>query len=269
MIWKRVTKARKCSVCHHDTWCIYTHDAEICMRVASAKEVKCGGAGRGWLHTSGTPRTEKPYEPPPERPTPAMNWDSFVRTTVRDVDLSAMSADLNLPPEPLVALDMGWSYRFGAATFPMRDGSGTIIGIRLRSRDGKKWAVPGSKNGLFIPAAPMSSPVIVCEGPTDTAALLSVGLFAVGRPSCNACTDMVVAFADVEQVSSVLVIADRDKPGSAAERNTLDAARELTVRLERNRVRAKVIRPPCKDAREWVARGATARTIARCAECAI
>ena len=67
----------------------------------------------------------------------------------------------------------------------MRDGAGRVVGIRLRGHGGEKWAVRGSADGLFYdPAMTWTGDIAVCEGPTDTAAALTLGLSAVGRPSC-------------------------------------------------------------------------------------
>ncbi len=101
------------------------------------------------------------------------------------------AAMLSVSCESLVKLQVCWSAEHRAMSFPMRDAVGGVIGIRLRCpHTARKWAVPGSRAGLFYPAeifkAERSLRVFVTEGPTDTAALLSIGLPAVGVPSAGA-----------------------------------------------------------------------------------
>lgn len=90
---------------------------------------------------------------------------------------------------------MRWDASCRAAAFPMRDGAGDVIGIRYRDlKTGKKWALRGSHNGLFI--VPEYIPVecdeiVVCEGPTDTLAAVSCGMYAIGRACCQGGADHI------------------------------------------------------------------------------
>src|SRR6185295_4140079 len=98
--------------------------------------------------------------------------------------LSTFAATLGVKSEALEALGCAWAEPYRAWAFPMRNGDRNVIGIRLRNDAGHKWAVKGSKQGLFSPSYPASQTGFICEGPTDTAAALSIGLWAIGRPSC-------------------------------------------------------------------------------------
>ena len=54
----------------------------------------------------------------------------------------------------------------------MFDSEGSTIGIRLRSMRGEKWAVSGSKGGLFYDRSQQivkEKFAVIVEGPTDTA----------------------------------------------------------------------------------------------------
>src|SRR5690606_9675141 len=91
--------------------------------------------------------------------------------------LTRLAESLGLSIESLQRLGVGWAARHRAYTFPMRRGDGTICGIRLRSPDGRKYSVRGSKQGLFIPdGIDATDRLLVAEGPTDTAAVLDWGL---------------------------------------------------------------------------------------------
>jgi len=130
---------------------------------------------------------------------------------------------------------------------------GKIVGIRIRHESGKKWAVRGSKAALFIPSGMRrDGPLIVCEGPTDTAAMLDLGYDAIGRPSCRGCHEYV---ATMGKGRDVVIVADEDGPGR-------DGANELARAIRWQCKTTKIIEPNGrKDAREWVKRKTTNRAV--------
>jgi hypothetical protein len=128
----------------------------------------------------------------------------------------------------------------------MCDGHGNAIGIRLRNEQGK-FAVRGSRQGLFLADVPAQRTLFVCEGPTDTAAALDLGLFAVGRPNCCCGGPELRIYARHHDCRGVVVIADNDKPG-------LDGARKVGGEL---RLPFAIYVPPAKDLREFVRLGGT------------
>jgi 5S rRNA maturation endonuclease (ribonuclease M5) len=229
----------------------------ICARIESRK--RCGEAG--WLHRL---RDDGRHRPQQRR----VNL-SLSASAVSIIDFGAMAAqyeqalgphqrellaaELGVTTGSLSRLQVGWSECDRSYTFPMRDRAedGVACGIRLRRPDGFKWAVKGSKQGLFIPRKfPVGDTLLICEGPTDTAALLMLCFDAVGRPSCNGGLGLVVDLVQRHHFSDVVIIADRDQPGQRG-------ARYLASRLVGyvpNGVR--VVTPPAKDAREWVQQGA-------------
>lgn len=92
-----------------------------------------------------------------------------------DARVGRLAADLGVTMPSRRRLDTGWSFEHRAWTFPMRDTSGKVVGIRLRAWSGKKWAVRGGHEGLFAPGGlPADGPLFICEGVTDTAAALDV-----------------------------------------------------------------------------------------------
>ncbi len=175
----------------------------------------------------------------------------------------ARAADmLGLPAEALARLGVGWSVIDNATSWPMRDDAGEVIGIRLRCpRTARKWAVRGSRAGLIysIDLLSIDRPerVLVCEGPTDTAALLSVGVDAVGVPSAGGGRDLLSALVKRLRPSDVVIVADGDGPGLLGAERTAEALASV--------VPVRVISPPegIKDARAWVCSGADGEAILR------
>jgi hypothetical protein len=116
--------------------------------------------------------------------------------------LTELESRLGVPEEALLRLGVGWkqtNWRRNeheewiddgpAWTFPEQSGEGEIIGIQRRYVDESidKRAISGSKRGLSVPAAweEIPGPVFIPEGASDVAALISVGLCAIGRPSAT------------------------------------------------------------------------------------
>lgn len=148
-------------------------------------------------------------------------------------------------PKSLYRLRAGWNAENGAAVFPMSDGSGRIIGLRYRSPSGGKWAATGSRNGLFVPEGLQpKTPLFLPGGPTDAAAVLSLGVQAVGRPSAVAGVDLVAELVRRIRPSLVIVVADQDEVGRrGAGVGTAAAALCPTA----------IWTPPTKDLREFAA----------------
>jgi DNA primase len=119
-----------------------------------------------------------------------------------------------------------------------------LVGIRMRGTDGRKWAIKGSKQGLFIPKdLPENKVLFICEGPTDTAAMLDLGFAAVGRPSCLGATDLI---AEIANKRHVIVVADGDTPGK-------DGASRLAYAIRNIAYKVGIVSPPgdYKDVRAW------------------
>jgi hypothetical protein len=92
----------------------------------------------------------------------------------------------------------------------MRNGSNAIVGVRLRSGTGRKWAVKGSHQGLFIPQTDPSPMAYLVEGPTNTAAALSMGVFAIGRPNNVGGVFDIQALIKNLKIKRVVIVADTD-----------------------------------------------------------
>lgn len=137
----------------------------------------------------------------------------------------------------------------------MYDERGRIIGCRLRRPDGSKWAVKGSIQGLFVPDGLDDDLMFVVEGASDTAAMIGIGLNAIGKPSAIGCDGMLQTMLSGRDV---VVVADDDRIGFLGAARTADALRHVS-----SRVRLMYMFAQNKDVREWINEGASAADIIR------
>ena len=135
---------------------------------------------------------------------------------------------------------------------PMRDEHGTIIGIRIRRECGAKFALVGSRSGLFLPNGPLQSnePLAIVEGPTDLAATLGITRNAIGRPSCSGGQELLIRLVQFRKFKDIVLIPDNDAPGIEGATRLKDALQPLGCLC-----RLLFLPPPYKDLREWVAQG--------------
>jgi len=179
--------------------------------------------------------------------------DCHRQITIAQVE--KLSRLLGVSADNLFRLRVGWHQDKGAFTFPMRRDDGTVCGIRLRSLNGFKWSVTGSKSGIFMPTgqdAPRS--LLICEGPTDLAAMLDLGFDGIGRPDCRSGVKAIIDYVRHVCPQSVIILADVDSHG-AGQRGAEVLAAVLVAYVRSLRI----IQPPdeAKDARDWKRLGAT------------
>jgi len=250
--WTRVNKSNLCPCCNHADWCLISQDgnAAICMRVQSEypKQFKSGEIGYVHRLTSEVRQALPPRRK--EEPKPLINAESMLKEwsqKTRPEWLMGFAEQLGVRTSALMELRAAWAGSEQAWAFPMRNGEGAVVGIRLRNEGGDKWAVRGSKQGIFLPFCIPQPVVHICEGPTDTAAALSMGLFAIGRPSCSGGMPDIISALRRLKVREAVLIADNDDPG-------VNGADMLSRHLE---IPCCVMTLPCKDVRAFVNNGGT------------
>jgi len=165
--WPRVTRRNRCAICNHDSWCGVSEDERhaICMRIESDHPTRNGG----WLHNlSGSKElrlvrdtSEGGYGPtccglknrheehaPPQN----LNCDDLLDRwrQQQNGQIEPFAATLGVSQDALRLLGCVWASGHRAFAFPMRDANRRVIGIRLRNDLGRKWAVKGSRQGLFL-----------------------------------------------------------------------------------------------------------------------
>ncbi len=265
----RVTAKNKCPICGHRDWCLISHNEEVAICARTESISRCGESG--WLHRLYKGPADKPRVFPKvtqtdealgrAETTSCAEWLKLLSASFQqNVDrheLFKLAKSLGLSHHSLDFVRIGWTGR--AWSFPMSNAKGDVLGIRLRFPDGKKLSVKGGKEGLFIPTTKpaLDGTLIVCEGPTDTAAMIDMGFKSVvGRPNCNGGTSMINSLAMTRRIGSCCIVADADEPG-------LRGAYRLASSLSEACEDVRVIQPPAglKDAREWLTNGGTSSDV--------
>ena len=251
---QRVYRRSPCPICRKPTWCFFLADGTgvVCMRAESGRKW-----GAGWLHpTNGEPVK---YTSRPKQECATRDFETVWRDLRNDTPggfAGEYAAKAELDTKAIKLLGC-CRHSHGVAAFPMFNEDRCAIGIRLRSLVGKKWAITGSKQGLFIPDQAIGQRVIICEGPTDTAAVLALGLYAIGRPSCQGCEDATAYFCRGRQVA---ILSDYDDVGYRG------SVRLASV-VARKAKSVKIIEPLTgKDVREWATSSATLEAVISAAD---
>jgi hypothetical protein len=243
------------------------------MRIESPRPLKNGG----WLHGARSSKAEQSlYKRQVAGSTPAapIDFRKLINRWRKEKagELEPLAATLGVQKEDLIDLHTCWAPEYRAFAFPMSNADGDVVGIRLRN-DQFKWSVKGSHQGLFIPFSAVGrfplDLIIITEGPTDTAAALALGFFAIGRPACRGCEQMVVDVLRQLPVKEVVICYDNDehidkmgkriRPGP---KGAEDLARQIPFRCSR-------FVPPTKDLREFLTLGGTRELLLSCVDTSI
>ena len=129
------------------------------------------------------------------------------------------------------------------------------MGIGYRLPNGAKEFGKGGKRGLILPwplppyaGTSADKPVWVCEGASDTAAMLGLNVDAVGVPMAGHCGEWL---AELLKGLHVVIVADADEAGNRGTHKIAAAVVPVCASV-------RIIRPPegAKDARDAVIAGA-------------
>lgn len=244
----RVTRDVTCPICGKEDWCAISKDQQfvLCSRVADGSVKRYSF---GHLHKVGD-RDEPVKLPPRPKYRPPVNFKECMdRWDYGFEHLTELANHLGVSVDSLRQLGCGLAvtgeYRvFG---FPMRNARHEIIGIKYRAYEtGRKWCETGSMLGLYIPTTfSYSRPICIAEGESDTAALLTAGFNAIGRPSVNAGHALLTKFLTNRPIK---IFVDRD-----ATEIGLKEGRKLQHLLGGHA--RLVYNTNYKDAREWLLSG--------------
>lgn len=266
---KRVSKNERCPVCGHSKGCGVSDNGEICfcIRVSEGarKHCKNGAALHVLKPSDGTfqPRTYTVQQRKPRN-----EWKPAVRRwAMETAAVTGLARSLGVSSESLrllgagrvcgdELLTLGTKCRPDRQffTFPMLGITGDLWGVRLRAEDGSKFSMSNGAEGLFVPSGiEPRQPLLITEGASDVAALLTVGFTnVIGRPSATGGARLLQAAVKALKPPEVTIIADNDGHGAGQQ-----GARTLATALS---IYCRVIRiaiPPAKDAREWIRAGAS------------
>ncbi len=163
-----------------------------------------------------------------------------------------LASELGVSADTLDVLRVGWSDAgVGRWVIPERDHRGRVVGVSYRRADGLRTSAAGGRRGLIVPQ-PLATDgtVYVCEGMSDTAAMLSAGRCAIGRPSAqvSALVRVWLARTVLDQFTGreVIVVGDRDDAGAVGAH---DLADWLEIECGRS-VQWALPQPDYKDVRE-------------------
>ena len=263
MIWPHASAKNPCPVCGKTDWCSFGDKAVLCQRIESNRPHPKGG----WYHPYGEKSNLQVTNLPKARPAPtpiqAVSMMRSIVESTHDASYHVYAQKLGVSYGSLKQLGCGYSARHSAWAFPMSDGADNYIGIRLRNDNGK-WAVPGGQNGLFVPNCEPQSPVYLPEGPTSTAAVLSMGLFAIGRPNNKCGAAMIMTALKTLGIYRAVIMAENDElkmVGSKEER--AGSAGAFKLKRDLAGIASCIWWPPApiKDAREFYQKGGTKEMI--------
>ena len=178
---------------------------------------------------------------------------------------NVVARELGVSVDSVFALGAGLDLDEGDILTPEQNAYGEVCGITRRlsspfeDRDGHtvtKMFVRGGKRGIYCPDnfEALSGAILVPEGFSDTAACLTMGFNAVGRPSATAGRRSLLNLLQ-RTTSDIVIVADRDDTIDEDNTTGIDAARKLARFLASLlRVVVYVVLPPqpYKDVRLWL-----------------
>jgi hypothetical protein len=234
-----------------------------CGRISEGSLRQNGGGqflhrlkGTGYATHASQPRVTDEFDPQREK---VRDWSEAAAFYARDAApmLLQLAEQLGVSYSSLADQGAGWCDYRRCWTFPERDGGGKVIGLLTRDLIGGKLQTKGSRRGLSFASSWRNGagPIFLVEGASDVAALLTIGLSVVGRPSnTGGVTLLTDLLFDVMPNREIVVIGERDqKPNGSwpGKDGAISVAKQLADALERPIGWAF---PPddAKDSREWL-----------------
>ena len=258
----RVTKAKHCPICGHDSYCLIAKDesAVICPRTESPKS--WGQAG--YFHPLA------PHKKWGLRPLQSTNsgklvlrlqWETlqaYFLNRLRLDHFTKIADEYNLGVSIFALMELGMGWDGKNITFPMYDSGYKVIGIQSRHTSGQKLFLRKAQPGLFVPLKMIKDPywfpsvLYITEGATDTATALDLGFDAIGRANALTCEGYIKKLVKDHKniLDKVVIIADNDKAINGMKVG-LHGAEKLAKQLC---VPVRIWQPPivCKDLRAAV-----------------
>ena len=262
---EQASKNHPCPICFGTSWClIFTHSV-LCMRSTSNKPHQMPHGLGHWFQMDGGSFTQAPRREVRQEPEQHVDFGILLKEWQRQTSANQMASlanNLGVRASALIDLGACWADPHSAYAFPMTDGFGNVVGIRLRNFLGDKWAVRGSKSGIFMPKVYRDDIAIIVEGPTDSCAVLSMGGMPIGRPSCSGGVMEILHAIGRWKIRKVIIIADNDedkkRPDGSVFNPGMDGAKALQAQLP---VPSCMVVLPCKDIRQFLNCGCTSHDL--------
>jgi hypothetical protein len=292
--WREASRQHPCPCCGATRWCSSTTDgqAAVCRK-------SDGTAPSGWRVVKPAPqgghvllrvdplwqsdlarlpdraRLPKPKAGHKLTSQQCLELLEPVQDRITLPQVARLAEQLRVSVDVLRQMGVGWRWgdvlrgqdlEAGEWMYPMRDGSGQVVGVHRRlakpytqgDRLVGKLTVPGSTSGLFYAPdawAQGSGPVLVVEGMTDTAAALHAGLAAVGRPSnTGGAEQLAVLLEQLPADRPILLVGENDAKADGrcpGREGAEQVAQRLADALDRA-VLWSMVPAPAKDAREYL-----------------
>jgi hypothetical protein len=260
--WTRVTKSQRCPLCNSIQWCSFGRHPKTEQLVVTCP--KTDAPPPGWTllgRVQDQPGGVYIEGDNPDRGRRPPSWqerhERFQGELSRERDLLyELAEQLRIPSESLTKIGVGWSKREKCWTFPERDAAGNICGIERRYRTGKKMCMKGSRRGIYVPDnfLTLPDPVLLVEGPTDTAACIAIGCAVIGRPNDRAGVELI-ARRCADRAQHTIVMGEFDPNPERMRWPGLEAAKAVAARLAIHwNERVRYCLPPdgAKDIRAWI-----------------
>lgn len=218
------------------------------------------------VHPTGTPATQKPL--------PAQKPVQLERQEFKEIDsellqrleaggrneLGRLAKTLSVSPESLRAIGAGFNPDEDCWTFPERTAGGKVCGVNRRFQDGSKKMMKDHRRGLIFANdwKEHAGPVLVVEGPSDTAAGIALGACVIGRPANivpkAVLPELITLLKDLPKDRGIIVLAENDQSDDGAwpgRDGAIRTAKELSQAL--GRAIAWALPPEgSKDLRSWL-----------------
>lgn len=260
--WIRVSRQDPCPICGKPDNCTVSRDGEMvwCGRVEDGSiSQNAGGQFLHRLDGNSRPANLNHTLPPRPKRSPRRDWRAIAKQYFQDGGEARqkLAIDLGVGSLALEKLGVGWNSNGNHWSFPERDANRKFIGINARYVNGSKKRLLGSNAGLTYADDwdAGTGPILLCEGGSDTAALMSIELNAVGRPSNTGGVALLTdLLCDLPSDREIIVLGERDeKPDGRwpGREGAIGTATQLSERLDRTVTWAL---PPDegKDARGWL-----------------
>ncbi len=247
----RVSRKMLCPVCGKDDWCIVSQCGNyvLCPRVqkGSIKSYACGHIHYGNKFVQQSLLSGKK---------PNTYNQKHIAKVYRSLNFTYQAL---FPLARKLQVDIHALQNLGVGRcdstwyFPMYNDRLELIGLKKRNIKGDKWCEKHSRFGIYYPRTFQdgSGSIIICEGESDTASMISKGYRAVGRANSKTCRRIL---SELLKHHDIVIAADNDSKNKHEPYVGLIEAVKLAGYIDSRSVRI-VCNEKYKDIRQWIISG--------------